>query len=174
MPTPSTTVTIERAGREWRLSCAQRVPRPVTDVFPFFASAHNLERLTPGFLRFSLLRASSEPLAAGSLIDYKLRLHGIPVRWRTRIDDWTPPRRFVDVQLKGPFRRWHHLHEFEPDGSATLVKDTVTFDLYFRTLYRTPALSWIESDLRRIFEYRHAAIASIFRVEQPAKPFGTE
>lgn len=142
------------------------MPKPVTSVFPFFGSVHNLERLTPEFLRFSVHRAPSQPLRAGSLIDYRLRLHGIPVHWRTRIDDWTPPRRFVDVQISGPFRRWHHLHEFEPDGAATLVRDTVTFDLYFRTLCRTPALSWVESDLRRIFEYRHAQIANIFRVEE--------
>lgn len=166
MHTRSKPVTIERLGHEWRLSCVQQVPKPVTDVFAFFAAASNLERLTPDFLRFSILRASSEWLGAGSLIDYRLQLHGIPVRWRTRIDDWAPPRRFVDVQMKGPFRRWHHLHEFEPDGSATLVKDTVTFDLYFRALYRTPVLGWIESDLRRIFEHRRATIANIFRVDK--------
>lgn len=165
METPTKPVTIERAGHAWRLSCAQRVPRPVTDVFPFFAAASNLERLTPDFLRFSVERASSESLGEGALIDYRLRLHGIPLRWRTRIDAWTPPWQFVDTQIKGPFRRWHHLHEFEPDGSGTLVKDTVTFDLYLRTLYRTPALGWIESDLRRIFEHRHATIAGIFRLD---------
>ena len=86
----------------------------------------------------------------------------MPVWWRTRIEDWTPPVRFSDVQLRGPFRYWHHLHEFQLDGAGTLLKDTVSFDLYCRKLYQTPVLSWIDQDLRRIFLHRQKQIAAVF------------
>jgi len=86
----------------------------------------------------------------------------VPVWWRTRIEDWSPPLRFIDVQVRGPFRRWRHLHEFSTDGVGTLVRDTVVYDVYCRRLYSTKALGWIDSDLRRIFEYRQTQIARIF------------
>ena len=92
----------------------------------------------------------------------RLRLHGIPVWWRTRIEEWHPPHRFVDTQIRGPFRRWHHLHEFVETDDGTLVRDTVDFDVYVRLLYRTPLLGWLEADLRRIFEYRQDAIDQVF------------
>jgi len=160
-------MTIARVGDHWRLCCAQWVPRPVGAVFPFFASVHNLERLTPDFLHFRIRRASEESLQAGSIIDYRLRLHGVPVWWRTRIDEWTPGQRFVDRQVRGPFRQWHHLHEFCTDGSGTLIKDTVDFDLYCQRLFQTPALGWIESDLRSIFEHRRRQVAAVFGHEAP-------
>ena len=156
-----TPVTITRVGGERQLSSCSLVPQPPDVVFPFFASAHNLERLTPAFLQFQILSAP-ETLRVGSLIDYRIRLHGIPVRWRTRIDLWDPPLRFADRQIRGPFRRWYHLHEFLADGSGTLLRDTVTFDVYCRSLSRTPVLNWIDADLRRIFEHRQIRISAAF------------
>jgi hypothetical protein len=163
----SSPTTIDRVGDHWRLCCTQWVPRPVASVFPFFASAHNLEQLTPAFLHFRIRRAPEASLYAGALIDYRLRLHGVPVWWRTRIDEWTPGQRFVDRQISGPFRQWHHLHEFRTDGSGTLITDTVNFDVYCRWLLHTPALGWIESDLRSIFEYRRRQVAEVFGRETP-------
>ena len=155
-------IAIEPARAGWRLSCAQRVPGPPAEVFPFFATARNLERLTPAFLHFRILHISSEPLAAGARIDYALRLHGLPVRWRTRIDEWDPPRRFVDRQVRGPFRTWLHTHTFRAEGDATLISDVVLFDLYCRPLARTPALGWIFADLRAIFEHRRREVERVF------------
>lgn len=155
-------VTIAPAGDRWELSCSQWVPRAPEQIFPFFGTAHNLERLTPDFLRFKILDAPTAPLTTGSRIAYRLQLHGIPVRWKTRIDAWTPPRRFIDRQVSGPFRLWHHLHEFIPRDGGTLMRDTVTFDVYCRWLYHTPALGWIDGDLKRIFEYRQMQIAELF------------
>lgn len=162
MNSTTSTVGIERVGHGWRLSCAQRVPAPVETVFPFFATPQNLERLTPSFLRFRLRRPPVMPLQNGSLIDYRLQLHGIPVWWRTRIEDLSPPLRFIDVQVRGPFRQWRHVHEFLNDDRGTLVRDTVVYDVYCRRLYSTKALGWIDSNLRRIFKYRQTQIASIF------------
>jgi ligand-binding SRPBCC domain-containing protein len=168
MSTPSSSpIAITRVADHWRLRCAQWVPSPVAAVFPFFASARNLERLTPDFLHFRIRRAPETSLYAGALIDYRLRLHGVPVWWRTRIDEWTPGERFVDRQVRGPFRRWHHCHEFRTDGAGTLITDTVDFDLYCRWLFKTPALGWIESDLRSIFEHRRRQVTAIFGPEPP-------
>lgn len=171
MTTPPQPVTIRRAGVDWELVCTQHVPYPLDDVFNFFASVRNLERITPDFLHFRIRRAPADPLRAGALIDYRLGLHGVPVWWRTKIQEWQPPRRFVDVQLRGPFRLWHHTHEFIADDTGTLITDTVRFDVYFRLLYRTPIMGWIDRDLRRIFEYRRARIGEVLRQDllSPAK-----
>ena len=169
MPTASG-VAIEPAGAGWRLSCAQRVPRPLAQVFPFYATARNLERLTPAFLHFRILHISSEPLAAGARIDYALRLHGLPVRWRTRIDEWDPPHGFVDRQVRGPFRTWLHTHTFRPLGDGTLISDVVLFDLYCRPLARTPVLGWIFADLRAIFEHRRREVERVFGQESAPHP----
>lgn len=141
------------------MSCDQRLPGPPAAVFPFFGDARNLERITPPFLRFRIRRVQGEPLAAGSRIDYSLRLHGLPIRWRTLIELWDPPHRFVDLQIGGPFRQWRHRHTFEENEGRTLVTDVVDFDLYCRSLARTPLLAWIEADLRAIFAYRQDATA---------------
>ena len=89
------------------------LPRPREEVFPFFADAFNLEAITPPFLRFKVTTEAPIEMQVGALIDYKLRLHGIPITWRTRIAAWEPPYRFVDEQLKGPYSLWRHEHTFE-------------------------------------------------------------
>lgn len=159
-------VTIARDGSRWQLACTQWVPLPPADVFPFFASAQNLEQLTPDFLKFRILRAPTTALRAGSTLDYRIRLHGLPVSWRTRIDEWRPPHGFVDVQIRGPFRVWRHRHQFVEQAGGTRLVDEVQFDVYCRPLYRTPLLGWIDTDLRRIFEYRHTQVARIFGGER--------
>ncbi len=155
-------IAIEPAAAGWQLTCTQHVPRPLAEVFPFFATARNLEHITPAFLHFRILHVSSEPLAAGARIDYALRLHRLPVRWRTRIDAWEPPYRFVDRQVRGPFRTWRHTHTFQVFGGGTLINDVVLFDMYCRPLARTFLLGWVFADLRAIFEYRRRAVARVF------------
>ena len=160
---PGNPIRIEpQPGGGWRLSCRQRLPGPPGAVFPFFASARNLERITPPFLQFRIRRVQGEPVEAGSRIDYSLRLHRLPIRWRTLIEVWDPPHRFVDLQIRGPFRQWRHRHTFERDGARTLVTDAVDFDLYCRPLVRTPLLGWIAADLKAIFAYRQRATARAF------------
>lgn len=140
----------------------QFVPRPIDEVFPFFADAHNLEKLTPEFLNFEILNISTPQLAAGTLIDYRLRLHGIPLRWRTKIDEWEPGRRFVDVQLQGPYALWHHTHEFEPCDGGTLVRDRVRYRLPAGALGALVAGSFVQRDVNRIFDYRRERLEEIF------------
>lgn len=98
--------------RTYRLERAQVVPRPLDEVFAFFADAGNLELLTPQFLRFRILTPAPIRMAAGTLIEYRLQLFRISFHWHTRIETFEPKRRFTDVQLTGPYQRWHHQHEF--------------------------------------------------------------
>jgi len=135
------------------------LPRPRDEVFPFFADAMNLEEITPPWLRFSILTEPPIEMKVGARIDYRLKLHGIPIRWRTSITAWDPPRSFVDTQIKGPYRRWVHTHTFEEVEGGTLVIDEVD--------YAVPGW-WIvdrlfvRRDVARIFAYRHEVLAERF------------
>jgi ligand-binding SRPBCC domain-containing protein len=131
----------------------QVISRPVGEVFAFFAQARNLERITPPWLRFRVLRDPGT-LAAGTLIEYRLRLHGVPLRWISRIEDWEAERHFVDRQVRGPYRLWHHTHEFLPCGDSTLVRDRVRYAV---PLDRC-AHPFVRRDLERIFDFRREAV----------------
>ena len=101
-------------------------------------------------------------MSAGTLIDYRLKLHGIPVRWKTRIDAWEPGRCFVDRQISGPYALWHHTHTFEPEGpGATLMRDRVRYRLPFGVLGAVAHLALVRRDLERIFDYRRDAVGAI-------------
>ncbi|MEQ8791859.1 MAG: SRPBCC family protein [Pirellulaceae bacterium] len=141
----------------YRLTTELRVPAPIDEVFPFFADALNLEEITPPWLNFRVLTTPPIEMRVGTLIDYKLRLHGVPVRWRTRISDWEPPHRFVDEQLRGPYRLWRHEHTFKALGEETLIRDQVD--------YRVPGGAIVHRllvgrDVRMIFEYRHELLTN--------------
>jgi ligand-binding SRPBCC domain-containing protein len=134
----------------------------LTEVFAFFSRAENLERLTPPFLRFEITTKGPIEIRPGTLIDYKIRLHGVPIRWRTRIESFEPLVRFVDVQLRGPYRLWHHTHEFEARGDATLVRDRVRWALPFGPLGDLARRLFVARDLDRIFAYRRETIDRLF------------
>jgi ligand-binding SRPBCC domain-containing protein len=131
------------------------------DVFKFFSDARNLEMITPAFLRFRITKAPDDGLFEGALIDYRLRLHGFPVRWRTRIDVWDPPRAFVDRQIRGPYRSWHHTHEFEALDGGTLVRDVVRYELPFGALGDLVAGRMVERDVGLIFAYRRTRLLEL-------------
>ena len=135
------------------------LPQPVDNLFSFFADAANLERLTPPWLRFKILTILPIDMAVGVQIDYRLRYRGFPLRWRTEILAWEPPRRFVDCQIKGPYRRWVHEHVFLQQDGGTLVVEQVEYALLGGLL--TNALL-IGRDLDRIFAYREQRLLDIF------------
>lgn len=150
-----TSVSIRREDDAYVLRAETRVARPRDEVFPFFAEAANLESITPAFLGFKILTPLPIPMGAGTLIDYRISLRGIPMRWRTRIAAWEPPVRFVDEQIAGPYRRWVHEHTFADDGHGTLCRDVVRYRLWAPPgieafLHRT----LVAPDLRRIFGFR--------------------
>lgn len=139
-----------------------RIPRPIEDVFAFFADAGNLQAITPPWLDFRITSLMPIEMRAGALIDYRLKLRGVPIRWRTRISAYDPPRRFIDEQLKGPYRVWHHEHTFETaaDGS-TVMRDIVTYELP-RVPGRALAHRWlVRPDLERIFAYREKRLLEL-------------
>jgi ligand-binding SRPBCC domain-containing protein len=149
----------------YELATWQWLPRPRPEVFAFFADAGNLERITPAFLHFVVLTPAPIEMRSGTVIDYRLRLRGVPLNWRSEITLWEPPRCFADVQRRGPYRQWDHTHTFEEEDGGTMVHD--------RVLYRLPGpapLTRIVNDImvgpdtRRIFEFRHHALESCLNV----------
>jgi ligand-binding SRPBCC domain-containing protein len=146
------------------LERTQCVPLTPARTFELFADAHNLERITPPWLGFRVITAGPIEMAAGTLIDYRLRLHGVPVRWRTRIEVWEPGRRFVDIQLRGPYRLWHHTHSFEAVEGGTLVRDRVRYALPLGPFGALARLAFVRRDLERIFDHRAEAVASLSKV----------
>ncbi len=140
------------------LSTEFLLPLPIDSVFDFFADASNLESITPPSLRFRITTPKPIQMSAGTLIDYRLRLHRIPIRWRTEISDWNPPYRFIDSQLRGPYRRWVHTHEFSECDEGTLVRDSVSFIAPGGRLIRKHL---VQPELVSIFQYRHNRLAKI-------------
>lgn len=132
----------------------QRLPGTPEDVFPFFADAHNLEAITPPSLRFRIVTPPPIEMGPGTFIQYALRIRGLPVRWDTLIQAWEPPSRFVDTQVRGPYRLWHHTHEFRADGDGTVMTDTVRWSAPLDRL--TAPL--VRRDVEAIFDHRAAAL----------------
>ena len=145
----------EKVSEQW-------VPLPPERLWPYFCDERNLEELTPGFLNFKVLGKSTPEIGEGTLIDYRLRLKGIPMGWRSRIEDWQPARRFVDTQLKGPYALWRHEHEFIPVGEGTLLRDVVRYKLPLGWLGSVVTGWKVEADVDRIFDYRATRIAERF------------
>ncbi len=143
------------------LQRGQIVGADLDEVFAFFAHARNLEHLTPPWLHFEVLTPEPIAMCEGTLIDYRLRLHRLPIRWHTRIERWEAPRAFVDRQLRGPYRLWHHRHEFTPVPGGTLVRDHVHYALPLGP-FGTVAAGLVRRDLRAIFDYRQARVAARF------------
>jgi len=139
----------------------QRVPGSPADVFEFFADAYNLEAITPPWLHFRVRSAPAE-MGVGAEIRYSLRLHGIPIRWVSRIDAWEPPHRFVDVQIPGPYRLWRHTHTIAPDGDHVLIHDAVEYALPFGPLGELARRAVVRRDLERIFDFRREVIERRF------------
>lgn len=147
-----------------RLHTAVQVPRPVDEVFAFFADAGNLQRITPPWVDFHIDSPLPIEMRPGALIDYRLRVRGLPIRWRTEITVWEPPFRFVDTQLRGPYRRWIHTHRFTATSGGTLVEDDVDFAAPFGWLAERLL---VRRDLRAIFLHRQHAILDAFGAPAP-------
>ncbi len=135
------------------------LPLPPAGLFPFFGDAANLDAITPPWLNFRILTLLPIVMREGSLIDYRLRVRGLPLRWRTRISAWQPPHRFVDEQLRGPYRLWIHEHTFDARNGGTLARDSVRYAVPFDALLHR----WfVRPDIERIFQFRAAELKRRF------------
>lgn len=145
-----------------RLERSQFIPAPPVEVFRFFEDAGNLEELTPAFLHFRILTPRPIRMAPGVLIDYRIRISGLPVRWTTLIERYEPPGLFTDVQVRGPYRRWHHLHEFHAEGAGTRMRDVVDYELPQVPCRGILHRAWVAPRLETIFDFRRDLIAARF------------
>jgi ligand-binding SRPBCC domain-containing protein len=140
--------------RTFRLRTSQFVARDLATTFAFFAEAANLQQLTPPWLDFVITTPLPIEMRKGTVIEYRLKLRGLPIRWRSVISEWDPPHGFVDEQLRGPYTSWHHRHRFSPTTGGTLVEDEVRYRLFGGRL----AQPFVKRDLTTIFGYRQQAL----------------
>ena len=158
------TISIEKAkdrrGYLMRAECT--VPRPLDEVFEFFSDATKLETITPPWMHFNVLTPSPIEMFAGQTIDYKLRVHGVPIRWTSEITVWEPNVRFVDEQRRGPYSHWHHEHRFESCEEGTHVIDIVHYGVPGGALVHG---LFVRRDIEQIFAYRQEILQEVFSGE---------
>jgi len=142
------------------------------EVFSFFADARNLEAITPPLLRFEVMTPGEIPMRVGTLIQYRLTLRGIGVNWLTSIQEWDPPHRFVDVQVRGPYALWHHTHDFtaSDDGKATIMRDTVRYAIGFGPFGAVAARAFVHRDVASIFDFRRDAVVPALAALSSSRP----
>jgi ligand-binding SRPBCC domain-containing protein len=150
------------ADKTYTLAFTQQAARPLAEVFEFFSRAENLQALTPPWLNFKILGVRPQPIQKGTLINYSLRVHGIPLRWTSEIVEWDPPHRFVDLQLRGPYKLWRHEHRFEPKDGGTLISDTISLALPLGLLGQMAYKIKLQSDVQEIFSFRKEKIHVLF------------
>ena len=136
------------------------MPKPIDVVFSFFSRPENLQLITPPWLDFQMVE-SPEALSSGSLIRYRLRWHGLPVRWTTEISQWNPPHEFVDREVKGPYALWNHEHRFALQNGGTIMRDRVTYALPLGLLGRV-AIGIVRGDVEKIFDFRAEMMRRLF------------
>jgi len=137
------------------------IPKPLSTVFDFFSRAENLERITPPWVSFRILTPPPITMKQGAQVSYALRVRGIPLRWLTEIERWNPPFEFVDVQAKGPYQLWRHMHRFSALGRGTLVADNVEYALPFGIVGRMVHRLQVARDLSDIFDYRAQRVQAL-------------
>ena len=146
---------------EYTFRSTLTIDKLIEEVFAFFSDAENLERITPAELGFHIVTPTPFEIRKGVLIDYKLTLHGFPMKWRTEITRWEPPHLFEDTQLSGPYKQWIHQHRFtEVENGKTLMEDEVRYRLPFEPLGDI-ANFLIERQIASIFEHRNHAVAEM-------------
>ncbi len=146
-----------------KLVSEQWINQKREDIFSFFSDEKNLEKMTPDFLGFKVLKKSTPLIEQGTLIDYSLKLYGIPMKWQTLIEQWQPGQKFVDTQLKGPYSKWYHTHEFIAFREGTLMRDTVLYKAPMGFLGDLIAGYFIKKNVEKIFAYRRDFIHNFYK-----------
>ncbi len=156
-------------SRDYVLERTQVVPVSIEEAFAFFSDAHNLEQITPPWLRFRIVDAPAE-LGRGAPLRYRLMLFGIPIGWRTEIVEWSPPRGFTDTQRRGPFLLWEHTHRFSPVEGGTEIYDHVCYRLFLGPLGRLARWLLVRGWVEGIFDYRAETIGGLITARAPSAP----
>ena len=158
-------VRIVKRERGYRLETTVWLPRDIGEVFAFFVDTHNLDLITPPWLHFRITTLPPVVMEPGLLLDYRLRLRGVPIRWQSEITVWDPPHRFVDEQRKGPYRRWVHEHIFRVKDGGTKVIDCVD---YVVPGGRLAHRLFVKGEVTSIFRYRRRKLREIFQEDRRA------
>lgn len=140
----------------------QWINASTTNVFKFFSDENNLEKITPPYLQFKIIGKSTDKIKTGTLIDYKLKIHGIPLKWKSQITTFVENKTFTDVQLSGPYSKWEHQHDFIAYKNGTLIKDEVVYKVPMGILGKITAGPFVNQDVRNIFKYRSKIIKDNF------------
>lgn len=155
----SATLNLIRESGHYRLTSRLWLPKAMKDVFAFFSQASNLQILTPPWLNFTILTPEPIEMRVGTLIDYRIKIHGLPIQWQTQISAWQPPYFFADRQLKGPYRFWDHQHRFEPCDHGTRCLDDVRYwPIGGSLIHRL----FVRHDIVQIFAYRQEMLQRLF------------
>lgn len=167
-------ILVRREGGFFKLETRIFFPHSSSRIFAYFSDARNLEPITPPWLRFRILTPLPITMSRGTRILYRLRLHGIPIRWETEITDWEPPFRFVDMQRRGPYRLWIHQHLFEECSGGCRMTDTVRYSVWGGKLVNS---LFVKKDVVRIFRYRAEILRKVFGTQsrtssEPGPPVG--
>lgn len=148
-------------------TATQTIPLPRGEVFAFFSSPRNLEAITPPWLRFRMIHQSTDDLGRDTELTYRLKVHGVPLKWVSRITEWVPGERFVDEQISGPYAQWHHTHTFQDVPGGTLIGDRVAYRLPLAPFSHWVAGPLVDADVRKIFEYRRRRIEELLPGKNP-------
>jgi ligand-binding SRPBCC domain-containing protein len=141
----------------------QTIARPIDDVFNFFKQPDNLEKITPSSVGFTILTPRPLKMQVGTVLDYTIKLFGLPVRWTTLISAYDPPHCFIDVATRGPYSFWHHTHMFEENDQGTIMTDEVHYALPFGIFGRLARFLWVKRQLEYIFDYRMRVICEVLK-----------
>ena len=147
----------------YNLHQTQFINKPISEVFNFFSMPENLEVITPGYLNFRIKTPSPVKMESGRIIDYKIKLRGVPFTWSSLISEYDPPYKFIDEQVRGPYAYWHHTHIFSETKEGTLIEDIVKYSIPFGLAGQFAHFLFIKSDLKNIFQYRFNTINKIFK-----------
>ncbi|HTY53555.1 MAG TPA: SRPBCC family protein [Candidatus Binataceae bacterium] len=158
-------------GQLYHFERSQIIAIPRAETFAFFANPKHLEAITPEFVHFKFLRPPPSELHGGSVISYRIRILGVPIRWQSVIESWEPPARFVDLQVKGPYSYWRHVHEFEDVGEhRTRSNDRIDFALPMGPLGKIAHKLFVARMLNQIFDFRAERLSAIVGAATPANP----
>ena len=152
-------------NKEYILETHQFIPKSKIEVFDFFKTPENLEQITPKNLNFMIYTPSPILMNKGTLIEYKIRLLGIPIYWKTLINNYSPSDYFSDIQLNGPYAKWDHNHIFKECKNGTMMIDKIVYSIPLGLLGQIAHFIWVRQELKRIFQYRYDAIEEIFKGE---------